>query len=193
MRATRFSKLLVKGAPASEIPLQIKQAASQTGKALQIVDSSDNEIFAIGANGYGATRYAEVSLTNAEIKALRATPKTLVAAPGAGLLLEFVSAVLFLDYGSNVLTESADNMAVKYTDGSGTAVSETIECTGFIDQSADTMTTARAKVDGIVAKSGCENKALVLHQTGDGEWGGNAGSDTTMRVKVAYRVHKTDW
>src|SRR5689334_6754948 len=63
----------------------------------------------------GFTRYAEVAISNAEIKALRASPKTLVAAPGAGKYLEFVSMTLFHDYGSNVLTESTDNMAVKYT------------------------------------------------------------------------------
>jgi len=139
------------------------------------------------------TRYAEVSLTNAEIKALRATPKTLVAAPGAGKYLEFAGAVLFLDYGSNALTESADNLAVRYTDGSGTIVSQAIEATGFIDQTADTATNALPKIDAIAAKSACENKALVLHNTGDGEYAGNAAADTVMRVKVAYRVHTTGW
>lgn len=136
---------------------------------------------------------ATVSLTNAEIKALRASPKTLVPAPGAGYLLEFICATLLLDYGSNGLTESADNLGVRYGDGSGTQISETIEATGFIDATADTMTTARVKQDGIVAKSACENKALVLHNLGDGEFGGNAGADTVMRVKIAYRVWPTGW
>ncbi len=49
-------------------------------------------------------KHADVLLTNAEIKALRATPKTLVAAPGSGRVLEFVSAVLQLKAGTNVLT-----------------------------------------------------------------------------------------
>lgn len=136
---------------------------------------------------------AVVALTNAEIKALRATPKELVAAPGAGRLLEFISALLLLDYGTNALTESTDNLGVKYHDGSGTQISETIEAGGFIDATADTMTTSRAKLDGIVAKSACENKALVLHNLGDGEFGGNAGADTVMRVRSVYRVHVTGW
>lgn len=131
----------------------------------------------------------KVSLTNSEIKALRATPKTLVSAPGTGKVLEFVSALLKLDYGSNALTESADNMAVKYTDGSGVAVSDTIEATNFIDATADTYTNAIAKKDNIVVGTGCSNKALVLHNTGDGEYAGNAGNDTTMDVIVTYRVH----
>lgn len=133
-------------------------------------------------------QYAEVALTAAEIKALRATPKELVAAPGAGKVVEFVSAVLLLDATATAFTESADNMAVKYENGSGVAASNTIEATGFIDQTTDTITTATAKYDTIVAKTGCENKALVLHNTGDGEYATGTG---VMRVKVAYRVHTT--
>src|SRR3954454_12093238 len=83
---------------------------------------------------------ATVTLTNAEIKALRATPKTLVAAPGSGKVLEFLSAQLKLVAGANVLTESTANLAVKYTNGSGAQVSQTIEATGFIDQAANTVT-----------------------------------------------------
>lgn len=138
-------------------------------------------------------RYREVAVTNAQIKALRATPVVLVPAPGAGKVVEFVSAALFLDYGTNALAESVDNMAVRYTNGAGVIVSQAIEATGFLDQAGDTMTTAIAKVDAIAAKAGCENQALVLHNTGDGEYTGNAGNDTTMRVKVAYRVHTTGW
>lgn len=137
----------------------------------------------------GVIQVATVTLTNAELKALRATPKTLVAAPGAGKVLEFVSAVLKNNGGTNALTESTDNMAVKFTDGSGAAVSQTIECTGFIDQTAATVTTAQAKIDAIAAYSAAANKALVLHNTGDGEWGGNAANDVTLTVKVTYRVH----
>lgn len=134
-------------------------------------------------------KYATVTLTNAEIKALRATPKTLVAAQGANKVIEFVSAVIKLVAGTNVLTETADNMAVKYNDGSGAAISQTIESTGFIDQTANTVTNALPKIDTIAALSAAANKAIVLHNTGDGEFGGNAANDATMVVKVAYRVH----
>ncbi|HEX2609508.1 MAG TPA: hypothetical protein VHK68_00765 [Gemmatimonadales bacterium] len=138
-------------------------------------------------------QYRSVSLTNAEIKALRAAPKELVPAPGAGRVLHFVYAKLFLDYGSNALTETTDNLVIRHTDGSGTTVSEAIEATGFIDATADTATSARPKLDAILAKTGCENKSLVLHNTGDGEYGGNAGADTLMRVRIAYDVIATGW
>lgn len=138
--------------------------------------------------------YAEVALTNAEIKALRATPKTLVAAPGAGKKLEFVAAELYLDYGgTNVFTETTDNLAIRYNNTTGVIVSQAIETTGFIDQSADTATNALPKIDAIAAKSGCENLSLVLHNTGDGEIAGNAANNNLMRVKVAYRIWSTGW
>ncbi len=135
-------------------------------------------------------QYVEVALTNAEIKGIFAAPKELVAAPGAGYCLEFVSALLKLNAGSEVLTESSDNMAIRYTDGSGVIVSQAIEATGFIDQAADTYTNSLPKIDAIAAATGCENKALVLDNTGSGEYAGNASNDATMAVGVAYRIHQ---
>lgn len=129
-----------------------------------------------------------VTITSAELLALRATPKTLVAAPGAGFVLEFVSAVLELDYNSAAYTESADNLAIKYENGSGAAVSQDIEMTGFIDQTADTITNALPKVDAIVPAANAVNKALVIHNTGDGEL---AAGDSPLRVKINYRLHAT--
>lgn len=147
-------------------------------------DSADGDVVAVDV-----LKVVTVSLTNAQIKALRAAPKTLVVAPGATKWLEFLSAWLVLDYGSEVLTESADNMAIRYTDGSGVIVSQAIETTGFIDQAADIYTNALPKADAIVTAAGALNKALVLHNTGDGEFGGNATSDTLMKVRIAYREH----
>jgi hypothetical protein len=166
----------------------------------QLGDGTQMEITAPGvATSYDGSKttydftalanYAEVVLTNSQLKALRATPKTLVAAPGAGKVIEFVSAILRNSGGANAITESADNMAVKYTDGSGAAVSDTIEATGFIDQTAETYTNAIQKKDNIVAGTGCENQALVLHNTGDGEYAGNAANDVILTVGIFYRVH----
>src|SRR5690242_3529817 len=140
--------------------------------------------------GDGAVQYAEVSLSSSDILALRATPKTLVAAPGAGKILCFHRAVLLLDATATAYVESSANLAIKYTDGSGVAVCETVEATGFIDQTSDTMTAARPKLDPIVAKTGCENKLLCLHNTGAGEYTTGTG---TMRVKVWYSIATSGW
>ena len=129
-----------------------------------------------------------IQITNAQLKAIRATPKTLVAAPAAGSFIEFISAQIIMNYGSNVLSETADNLIIQYNT-SNVAASAAIETTGFIDQNADMI----AFVTGIdlagLAATSVVAKALELKNSGDGEYGGNAGADTTLTVKVTYRVH----
>jgi len=133
-----------------------------------------------------------VPITSAQIKALRATPITLAPAPGVGFINEFLGAMLLLDYGgSNAFVDSANNLAVRLGDGTGVIVSEAIETTGVLDQTADTITTARAKIDAIVSKANGEDKALVLHNTGAGEITGNAAGDNIVRVRMTFRVHST--
>ena len=141
------------------------------------------------SQGTSDLRYADVLLSNSDIKALRATPKTLVPAPGVGKVLEFVSAVLQLKAGANVLVEATANLAIKYQNAAGVQVSQTIETTGFIDQAADQVTYGLVKLDPITARTGCENQPLVLHNLGAGEFTGNAANDAVLRVKVSYRVH----
>ncbi len=129
-----------------------------------------------------------VEVSNAQIKTLRAAPKELVAAPGADKMIEFVSAVLILDYGTNVLTEDADNLVIQYS--TGPDLTAAIEATGFIDAAADTICIAKAAdLVGTAAAASVVNKSVVLFNTGGDEYAGNAGADTTMTVKVTYRIH----
>lgn len=168
--------------------LEVKNAGTKIGSGTTV---NFNNGFTVEHDGHQATIKApvemvEVTLTAAEVKALAATQKTLVAAPGAGKMLQFISATLKLNYGSEAFTESADNLAIKYTDDSGVAVSQTIESTGFIDQTADTYTNALPALNAIVAASAAENQPLVLDNTGDGEIAGNASNDSTLTVAIVY-------
>jgi len=130
-----------------------------------------------------------VELTNAQIKALRAAPKELVAAPGSDVMIELVSAVLIMDYGTNALTESTDNLVIEYGT-SGTDATAAIETTGFLDQTADQMAIILPTTTATVAAANVVNRKLQLFNTGDGEIAGNAGADTTMTVKITYKLHK---
>lgn len=132
----------------------------------------------------------QVRVSNAQLKALRATPKVLIAAPGAGKFIQLVSAVLILNYGSNVLTESVDNLVIEYTT-SGTNATAEIEMTGFIDATADTMALIDTASDVTSAAANVVNKSLQLFNVGDGEFGGNAGADTELLVRISYRIHET--
>ncbi len=133
-------------------------------------------------------RSIETVITSAQVKAIRATPIAVVPAPGIGKSLEFVSALLQLNYGTSVFT-GPQNLAVRYKDGASAQVSQNITGTGFIDQAGDMVTSAAAKVDAIAARAVAENQPLVLHNIGAGEIAGNAGNDSLLHVKVFYRVH----
>lgn len=128
----------------------------------------------------------DVSLSATQIKALT-TPIEMVAAPGAGKAIKFMGAVLKLVAGSEVLTESGDNLGFKYTDASGFQISNTIECTGFIDQAANTYTNAEPATDAIVAATAMENQAVVLDNLGS-NFAGNASDDATLEISILYRV-----
>ena len=130
----------------------------------------------------------KVSIAVAAIKTLRATPVELVAAQGADTLVQLVSAMLVLTAGSEVLSESADNLAIEYDDGSAAAVTGAIEMTGFIDQAADTITNAIASGDAIDALADAANKNIAIVNTGSAEFAGNASDDAALDVYVTYRV-----
>lgn len=129
-------------------------------------------------------QYAEVSITAAEMLALRATPKTLVAAPGAGYVLEFLGATFIYDYTA-AFTESSDDIVVRYTDGSGAIASTTLDATNLLDATSDQLRTLKPITTDLTPVA---NSPLVLHNSGNGEWG---GTGSPCRVKVAYRVHET--
>lgn len=127
---------------------------------------------------------ATVEVTAAQMLAARATPVSLVAAPGAGYVLEFLGATVIYDYTA-AFTESADNAVIRFTDGSGAIASTTLETTGLLDATSDQIRTLKPITTDITPVA---NSPLVFHNTGDGEWGGT-GSPVTF--KVAYRVHAT--
>ncbi|GAH89821.1 unnamed protein product, partial [marine sediment metagenome] len=83
-------------------------------------------------------QYAEVEISAIELKALVAAPKTLVAAQGANTIIEFISCELAYDKGSVTYTiGNASNLAVRYTDADGEAVSSIQKVTDFLDQGDD--------------------------------------------------------
>jgi len=137
-----------------------------------------------GANlGPAEIRTAQLSLTPAQVKALRATPQALVAAPGEGFALQLLGGTIIYDYTA-VFTETADNLVIRYTNGSGAAASAVIETTGFLDQTADQIRPIVPVNDAAIAG----NAPLILHNNGDGEFG---GTGSPLRVVVEYLVVRT--
>lgn len=127
--------------------------------------------------------YAEVTVSSAELLALNATPKQLVAAPGSGLMLVPELAVLFLDYNSAAYDGIAagEDLTLRYTNASGALVA-TVETDPFLAATADAVrvvwpTTAAALTP-------VANAALVLHLSS----GEIATGNSPLKVRVYYRV-----
>ena len=133
--------------------------------------------------GAAEIRTAQLSLTPAQVKALRATPQALVAAPGEGYALQLLGGTVIYDYTA-VFTETADNLVVRYTNGSGAAASAVIETTGVLDQTADQIRPIMPVNDAAIAG----NAPLILHNNGDGEFG---GTGSPLRVVVEYLIVRT--
>jgi len=185
------------GAANGDMTLTVGDAVAINATGTAAITSSDwgisttgvvTKIASIEFDNSSVIYNTTVALSNAQIKALRAAPVSLVATPGADKFIELVSAVIIMNYGTNVLTESADDLVIQYITSDVDATA-TIEMTGFIDQAADQIAIVRPVTLATVPASSVVNNGLELFNAGDGEIAGNAGNDTTASVRISYRVH----
>lgn len=132
-------------------------------------------------------KYADVTLTSAQVKALKATPITLVAAPGANLAIVPTSVNIVVNYGgTNAFTEDADDLSIGYA--SAGEIAE-IESTGLIDQTNDEWRNITFEHAETFVPA--ENEAVVITNLDD-EIAGNAAGDNTVAIRLYYRVVATD-
>ena len=150
----------------------------------------ENQLLGQDSRAIGMIYEKMVTITAAELKLLKSVPKELVEAPGANKLIELVGAVLFLDYGSETLSETGSDgsLAIEYDDGSGSVAATAWDTTAFIVTVVDTMEVVIPALIGGVAASGNINKNLVLINAGT-DFGGNASGDTVVKVAISYRIH----
>ena len=138
-------------------------------------------------------RYATVSLTSAEVKALKATPQEIIAAPSPDHIIEVIACKLIYDYHDvSAFTESGDNLVLAYNDGmTNLWIGHWFEMTNFIDRSADMMENWY-RGDCPEPRTICSiiNTNVVLMGIGDGEIAGNAANDNRLNVYITYRIIK---
>lgn len=126
---------------------------------------------------------AEVAVSAAEIIAMNATPKTLVAAPGAGYVLSFRRAVVIYDSTATAFT-GGGVITVNYGSG-GAAQSSNLAAT-FLTGAGDKVFNME-KLNAAAGLTMPVNTALVLTNasapfaTGTG----------VLRVQIEYSVHET--
>jgi hypothetical protein len=157
------------------------------GKALEAA-TADGDIIEVLPYVEDAVYTNTVTITAAEMKALAATQKELIPAPGADKYIEVLGITAILDYGSEVLAEPSapDDLEVVYDAAGGTSIADIIG--DWVIQAADSITSPAIKDLGVVAATTIVNKAVVLDNTG-GEYTGNATGDTVVTFKMVYKIH----
>lgn len=123
-----------------------------------------------------------IDISSAEIKLLVSAPKLLVSAPGPNKVLEFVSAVLFLDHDGASDYDTNTSLTVQTVTGN-TALSGAVTAANFLHKSADVYTVMAplGTAAGVVTdvNDGLELVAIGIPATGT----------SPMKIKVAYRIH----
>lgn len=148
-------------------------------------DYADFKELELGELPHQALRYAEVTVSQAELLALNGTPKELVPAPGAGKVHEFVSALMILDYETTAYATNGDLTVANET---GTALSNTILLANLLAATADKIVQVGALDTADAGVVLIEDEAIMLNCA----TGNPTAGDSPLRVKVVYRTHETN-
>lgn len=138
-------------------------------------------------------QYAEVTIAAADIIAVgvgkfgHAQGYPLVVGPGAGKVLELISATLIYDQGVKAYTAGGDT-TVNWDTG-GAVLSTKVETGEFCAHNGDTINNVRALVPAVGITMPV-NKGINLVTTVAFADGG-VGAVGVVRAKVVYRVHTT--
>lgn len=131
---------------------------------------------------------ASGTIATAAVKTLRATPVTLVAAPGATSYVDVVDCHWFLDFGTVAYDSAAagDTLGAKYTNGSGAACLDLVAGNAIGAAAADYHALVRAVPEVIPVI----NAPVVAHLDLS-EWFAAAG-DSPLKYELTYRIRTFD-
>lgn len=161
----------------------VTAGTAAAGKAM-VLDSNSE------LNDVGVLKVSDTNVTTAQVLALNATPITVVAAPGAGVYLEFVKAYVLYDYNSAAYAGVAagEDLVFKYTNAAGVACSQQLETTGFLDLTADALAIVDADgADLSGVQVAVANAAIVIHLLS----GEVITGDSPLKIRVLYREVRT--
>ncbi len=131
-------------------------------------------------------QYATVTLANADLLALNATPKLIIAAGGTNTVIEVVSGVVEYIKSTAFTIGSATNLTLSYkSDASGGAATVNLAATGFFDQSTTQIRIIKPLTTNVDVTAD-KNVGVYLSMAGADMTSGTA---STGILKVAYRVH----
>src|SRR5687767_13457365 len=134
---------------------------------------------------------ASGTLTNAQIKALHATPIQVIASPGANAVISILSAIGTMNYGgTNVFTAAAAQTVRLYL-GAGTtniATNPLISNAMIIASSSQVNSVTPQISDSSTVYSTVSNQAVYLYNNSLTEISGNAANDNTISYNIIYQI-----
>ncbi len=145
--------------------------------------TSNGTNFVSSANNGGLT-IVTTTLTNAQIKALKSTPITLVAAPTAGKILVPLQMVMKFNYGGNNAFVTGGNITVIYST-SAIVLMQTNSAfyTGTVDKIYTLMICqANGATTGTAEAQALQITTATIDPTG------NAANDNTISVWLSYQT-----
>lgn len=171
------------GRDASATMLYLRKDASTSQEALYVTGDGGTSW-----SQAGGEQVVEVTIDNADVRTLNATPVEVIPAPGAGLAVIVEDVQWWLDYGSAAFdgNASGEDLVLRYTDSSGSVVVDAVDESGFADATGDQLRLVKG-----VSVTPVENAAVVAHIL-SGEWYSAAG-DSDLKARIRIRVVSTTW
>lgn len=181
--------------PSSLDPATISSASGSVSGAVAVTNGgapNSGKLFKLDSLGKAAARVLEdelpilkarLDITNAQLKTLAATPRTVVAAPGAAKYIEVVSVHWWFKYTAPAFDGVAaeEDLVLRYTNAAGAACVETVAGPGFGDATADKHA-LRKGIDVVPVVN-----AAIVASINSGEWFAAAGAGT-LTLEVSYIV-----
>lgn len=142
--------------------------------------------------GVNGLTVVSLKLTSSQIKNLKATPVTLVAAPGANKIIVPVGNInATMNYGGTNAFTSGGNIDVRYHGTANSAlIAGPLLNAGLVQNAGTTFNVVQSNNSmATSAPSGWVNLALDVINIGASEFAGNAANDNTITVSMCYFIH----
>ncbi len=134
----------------------------------------------------GATIYtASQNITSTQIKALRATPKQIVAAPGAGFAIMIMSVQIHFNYGGSNVFTNGQGLLLRYGASGSNATSLVILDTLYTGSSSNYGFVAPRNSSEIVVY---DNLGIFVQNAGSSEITGNAANNNSLTFQTQYLI-----
>jgi len=156
-----------------------------TGDLFMVVDVSDTTGSADGTSKKIDSKFViqtdKISVSNAEINALRTTPKTLVSAPGSGYAVMPINAVIVCTYAAPTVS-GKPAMHIGHQSGSGTDYGA-FKANPMVGQTTDNVYrfVGNSNID---RTSSIDNVALILSNNTTADFNGGF----TAVVYITYQI-----